>query len=247
MSQFRRLGMAAATWIAVAAGGAHAGFVDQANTLTFTPHPADLNDLNHQDVYTWRIDNINLGSQVVTGAEITIKNIANWDSGPNMLFFHLLDSAKNAGVATFVDDPSSNTTANEKDIVDDFSNLRYHSQSNWLVASGTADTFLTSKSFTTTPTTFTYTFTDAQLQALNAYILKGHDIALGLDPDCHFFNDGVTLTLTTAVPEPQTVPEPGSVFLLGCGATALLIGRRYRTAGRSSPASSAVGVVIASR
>src|SRR5258707_1032029 len=112
---------------------------------------------------------------------ITIKNIANWDSGPNMLFFHLLDSAKNAGVATFVDDPSSNTTENEKDIVDDFANPRYHSQSNWLVAKGTGDTFLTSKSFTTTPPTFTYTFTAAQVQALNAYILNGHDIALGLD------------------------------------------------------------------
>ncbi|HEY2157548.1 MAG TPA: PEP-CTERM sorting domain-containing protein [Isosphaeraceae bacterium] len=240
--------MAAAAWIAIAAGGAHADILVPASPLTFTPHPADLSVLNHQDVYTWRIDNINLGSEVVTGAQLTIKNIANWDSGPNMLFVHLLDSAKSAGVATFVDDPSSNTTENEKDIVDDFANPRYHSQPNWLVAPGTADTFLTSKSFTTIPTTFTYTFTAAQLQALDAYILDGHNIALGLDPDCHFFDDGVTLTIFTAtVAQPQTVPEPASVLLLGFGATALLIGRRYRTAGRSSHASSAAGVAIASR
>ena len=46
-----------------------------------------------------------------------------------------------------------------------------------LVANGTADTFLTSQSFTTTPTNFVYNFTAAQLNAL-AYT-QGSDIHVG--------------------------------------------------------------------
>src|SRR5258705_7292035 len=39
---------------------------------------------------------------------------------------------------------------------DDFANTRYHNQGPWLVANGTADPFLTSRSFTTTRTNYAY-------------------------------------------------------------------------------------------
>src|SRR5215212_9280231 len=83
-----------------------------AAVTSFTPNPVDLNDLDHHMAYTWRIDNINLGSnEVVTGATISIKAIENWDSNPNILYMHLLDTAKQSGVRSFVDDPTNSTTS----------------------------------------------------------------------------------------------------------------------------------------
>jgi hypothetical protein len=49
---------------------------------SFTPSPADLGDLDHHLVYTWRIDNIMLGPNSITGATLSFSNISNWDANP---------------------------------------------------------------------------------------------------------------------------------------------------------------------
>lgn len=204
-----------------------AGFALSAAAASFTyaPTPADLNDLDHHSAYTWRIDNINLGGATITGATLTFKNIANWDANPNVLFIHLLDTAKHSGVSSFIDDPNDNQMA------DNFAGSLY--ASNPLVSSGTANTFLTNKSFTTTPTTYTYTFTPAQLAALQSYITNGHNIAFGLDPDCHFFNDGVTFSMS--------VPEGGTTAVL-LGLAVVCFGFVHRMLSLTSPKTQVVRV-----
>lgn len=169
-------------------------------TLSFAPSPSDMNDLDHHLAYTWRIDNINLSGQAITGATLSITNISNWDRNPNVLHLHLLDTAINFGIGSFVDDPTG--SAPVTDLTDDFISSRYHSNSGWLVKAGTADTFLADPTFTTTGVNYALNFTSTQLQTLSAYIANGGDIAFGLDPDCHFFNDGIKFTMTLSpVPE----------------------------------------------
>jgi hypothetical protein len=208
----------------------------KADTLTFVPTPVDLNDLDHHSVYTWRVDNVNLNGKTITGARITFTNIANWNNEANKLYVHLLDTAKYAGVRSFIDDPNPNNT--NVSMIDDFVDTRFHGQSDWLVANGTADTHLnTYVNLSSTPTTLVYNFSATELQALFAYITTGATpgtFALGFDPDCHFFNDGIKFEIFTS--NPSGVPEPTTMALLGTGLAGLYARRRRQQKARRSAA-----------
>jgi hypothetical protein len=202
-----------------------------ANTLTFQAPTTAANDgngganqfdLDHHKAYTWRIDNVNVPTnQTITGATLTFRNISNWDTNPNMLFVHLLDTARFSSVNSFTD--AAGTPVGIQDIQDNFAGSLFNT--NPLVTSGTGNTLLTSRSFTTTPTTYVYTFTAAQLQVLGAYIANGNNLAFGFDPDCHFWNNGITFQMTTT---PNSVPEPTTLALLGTGIGGFLLKRRRK-------------------
>jgi len=189
----------------------------RATEVTFTPTPNDLGDLDHHVLYTWRIDGVTVNPGTITGATLTFTSIQNWDRNANVLHIHLLDTANYSGVHSFVDDPTG--AAPVVDFTDDFINTRFHGASNWLVAAGTSDTFLTDQSFTLTPVTWTYTFTAAQVAALRTDIANGNNFALGFDPDCHFFNNGAQMTMTT---RDTATPDTGSTLVM-FGTTAALM------------------------
>ena len=64
----------------------------------------------------------------------------------------------------------------------------------------------------------TLTFDAEMLAALNTYAADDI-IGFGIDPDCHFYNDGIELSIETSAVH---VPAPGAVFLGSIGA--VLIG-----------------------
>ena len=94
-------------------------------------------DLDHHSAYTWRIDGVNLAGKTITGASLTFTNISNWDRNANMLFVHLLDTARSPNVASFID--ASGTPVPSSQIADDFAGSLY--ASNPLVDPGTGNTF----------------------------------------------------------------------------------------------------------
>ena len=176
----------------------------------------DVNDLDHHNAYTRRRDFVTIADgQQLVAAQLHIENIANWDSNENRLFMWLFDTAINATTASIVDDA---VQGNADDISDYFAGTP-----TGLVAAGTAGVKLTEASFTTSAVDFDYAFNAGQVSALASYIANGSNFALAFDPDCHYWNDGVSLILTT---RPRQVPEPASLSLLALALAGAASARR---------------------
>jgi hypothetical protein len=173
-----------------------------ASVLTFSPKPSQLGDLDHATVWSWRIDNVNLERGYhPTSASLTISGIYNWRDEPNRLFIHLLDSVPKSG------------TAARSDPSDSISDYFLHPAANFAPAYGASNVLLTAPSFAggyQNRIDYTYVFTPRQLAVLESYIRNNGNFAFGFDPDCHFYNDGVSFQMTTA-----HAPEPGSSLLVG--------------------------------
>ena len=175
-----------------------------ATTYTFIPPNPDLGDLDHNYYYRWGMD-FNLPvDETISSASLFFDDIYNWDSNPNDLYVHLLDwvpldisiGYDNQGGGDYFDTPSGGTEI----LLNHWENL------------------------STTPQDLTYDFNSEQIGTLTNYLLDDR-VGLGFDPDCHYYNNGVTLTITTHLTsegqDPPTqsnpVPEPSTMCLLFLG------------------------------
>lgn len=166
-----------------------------AATYTFQPTDPDLGDLDHNKYYTWGIDDLDLSEgEIIVGASLFFDDIRNHDSNPNSLWVHLLDTATD-GVGT------------------DYSGEGDHFE-------GEGTLLFKWEDLPTTPQDLTYTFSDSDIALLASYNIDGN-FGFGFDPDCHFFNNGVTFSLESA-----PIPEPATVVLLGSGFLGILGLRR---------------------
>jgi len=67
-----------------------------------------------------------------------------------------------------------------------------------------------------------YELNEQSLNYLFEYALDG-EFGIGIDPDCHYYNDGVYFTVVTA---DAPIPEPSTMLLFGAGLAALFLVRR---------------------
>lgn len=199
-----------------------------AAVYNFSPMPSrDLYDLDHYRYYTWGIDWRAHRGETITSATLTFKNIWDWRVEPDNLYTHLLDWAP-------IPSSTSNVRAywDNQGGGDNFG--AYHNglgggtyRGGYLIGNWTDPYGGRARNFD-----LVYNFTSPGLiNALNTYANNDGRFGFGLDPDCHYFNDGITFSITTATPPPpprDAVPEPTTLALFGLGAAAMGMIRRRR-------------------
>lgn len=240
-------------------GIASAAFYSFASNDGSTGIKNDINDLDHYKLYVWGIDptstlnTIKSKNEKIIGASITFANIYNWASEPNdILKVYLLDNPKvidrtNNGIDVWSATDNQNTTGRLNELTDPLfrdktnANYRFEAISPLWSWTDTVDGLhaQTPGSTVRTGHNLVYNFDANQLTTLLGYFSSKNSLAttrnnyatfgLGFDPDCHYFNDGITFTLQTA-----PVPEPGTMALFGIGILGLVVYGKRRLAKKES-------------
>lgn len=166
----------------------------KADVFSFQPNPADLYDLDHYKYYEWGISWAPPAGETIVGASLFFDNIRNWDANSNDLWVNLLDTS-----------PMGVTVGHDS-----------QGGGNYFDGQGTA--LVHYEDLPNYAQDLTYDFDTSQIAALTTYSVDG-TLGLGFDPDCHFWNDGIVLTIETG---PAVTPEPGTFVLLGIGLLGML-------------------------
>jgi hypothetical protein len=189
-----------------------------AGVTTFTPtNLIELNDLPHQYYYSWGI-NFNLSQgEVITGAKLTFNNIYDWTTETNdRLYIHLLDNPTAGVVALKDNEGGGDNFAGNGVLLHDID----HPTDAWSWTDplgGTPRNFNLVYDFGSGPRGLNL------LDKLTEYIgtpfgARHSTFGFGIDPDCHYFNDGISFTITTtSIPGTPVVPAPAAVSLGGFG------------------------------
>jgi len=209
------------------------------NTITITPAvTSDLKDLDHSTAVSWGFDlgkaGLQLGSKyTITSATISITNINDWQvEKGDILFIDLLD---NPVLGTNGQKYFSDTN----DAASDFFKEAAYGKAIKVASPGVTSltTFSDTNEYydkkhkkTVNPDEdFSYSLTASQIAILNSYLASAYNsskqwtVGLGFDADCHYYNDGVSFTVTT-----KSVPDAvSSLGLLGLGTLALAGLRRF--------------------
>jgi hypothetical protein len=193
------------------------GLVAQGGIHTFTPPSAtsDLGDLDHSSYYTWGILwNVPTG-EMITGAQLVYTNIYDWTVEDDVLYTHLLTNNvtstqwvqktdyKTVVIVGTDNEGGGDKFADKGPLLDQWNDPQGGYARNY-------DRVVNIPHY------------DAQNNDLFAMLSDGN-IGFGIDPDCHYYNQGVTLSITTC-----HMPAPGAV-ILGIAGLALVgrIKRRF--------------------
>ena len=174
-----------------------------ADTFTYRPSDLDIYDLDHGRYYTWGMERLWDDDEEVIAASLFFDDIRNWNNSSNDLFVRLLDTGP-MGLVSYRDD--------HRETVDAFD--------------GQGVLLVHYEDLPDTAQDLTVTFSVNQLLALNTFADNGNDFMVALDPDCHFYNSGVSLSVTTSPEETPDIPEPATLGLVVLGGIGAILHRR---------------------
>jgi hypothetical protein len=161
----------------------------------FVPPVADVFDLDHYYAYTWGIDlGFSTTDTPIVEAVLTFTDIYNWRVENDHLYVHLLDNAP-LGLRRKWDAWGGGDYFKNQGVL----LANWNDPEEW---NKTKDLVIT--------------LDTAQLAALNSFGADGR-IAFGLDPDCHYYNKGVSFSIRTYIPPAAIVPAPAAVMLSSVG------------------------------
>ncbi|MFH1282032.1 MAG: PEP-CTERM sorting domain-containing protein [bacterium] len=169
--------------------------ISHAGLYTFQPSSSDLWDLVHQEFYTWGIDWDLPSGETIISATLTYQQMWDHRYEADSLYTHLLDSAYVASGAGTYTGTVTVGTDNEGG-GDNFS-------TQGLLLGVWHDPYGDSNH----KVNLTYSIPEANF----AWLSDGN-FGFGIDPDCHYYNDGIYFTIETS-----TIPEPATMSLLGLG------------------------------
>jgi len=178
-----------------------------ANASVYTllqPVPSNLDNLDHYKYYAWKITpsqfNPPSGNTII-GASLFFDNIRNSDNNPNTFYVSLLSGDDFGDFAFNLNNlytGTDNQTLEDHVLeppegLGEFNGISLH-------------TYVNLPSFAQD---ITYNFDSSELATLNTYAADGI-FGIGFDPDCHYWNEGITLTI-------NTTPVPGAILLGSIG------------------------------
>ena len=158
----------------------------------FVPDDGDIFDLDHYYAYSWGIDlGFSTQDTPIVEAYLEFDNIQNWwyENG-DVLYIDLIDDAP-LGLTPYRDYQASGDYFDGEGL-------------NIIQWTDNSDRRPSDESFA-------LSLVPGAIEALNLYGQDGM-LAIGIDPDCHYWNGGVSFSYTTAV-----VPAPGAVSLSAVG------------------------------
>ena len=166
------------------------------NTLSGSDQSKIMNMADTTNVI-WNLSKTINANETITGATLSISGLYDWQrNSKDLLYIHLLNTSSRSNIITTSADPS--------DTKDFFSGQGY------LLAQPNGGTY-----YPGSAKNLNISFDQAELTALTSY-LKDSYFGFGFDPDCHWYDKGMTFTINTT-PAPPPVPEPSTFLLLAAG------------------------------